>query len=288
MSNILVTGSKGQLGLELASLESNFQNHTFFFTDKSNLDITNFEVVSTFVSKNNIAIVINCAAYTNVDKAEEEPILAAEINHLAVKNLAKIATKQQLKLIHISTDYVFDGDSKIPYTETSETNPQNSYGSSKLKGEQALLSINPSNSVIIRTAWLYSNYGKNFVKTILRISEEKETISVVSDQIGSPTNAHDLASVILQMIPFVKSNGVQIYHYANTGACSWFQFAEEIVKLAKHNAKVLPITSEAFKTPTKRPKFSLLNTAKIQEVFQLTIPHWKESLQQAIKKLIKM
>ncbi|PCH53662.1 MAG: dTDP-4-dehydrorhamnose reductase [Flavobacteriaceae bacterium] len=287
MSNILVTGSKGQLGLELVSLESNFQNYTFFFTDKNNLDITNFEAVSTFVSKNNIAIIINCAAYTNVDKAEEEPDLAAKINYLAVENLAKISKKQHLKLVQISTDYVFDGASKIPYKETSKTKPQNRYGSSKLKGEQALIAINPNNSVIIRTSWLYSNYGKNFVKTILRLSEEKETISVVSDQIGSPTNAHDLAKAILKIVPLVKNKKVQIYHYTNTGECSWFQFAEEIVKQAQNNATVLPITSDAFKTPTKRPKFSLLNTEKIQEVFQLTIPHWKDSLQHCIKKLNK-
>jgi len=287
MSNILVTGSKGQLGLELVSLENYFQNYIFFFTDKSNLDITNFNAVSTFVLENNIAIIINCAAYTNVDKAEEERGLANEINYLAVENLAKIATKQQLKLIHISTDYVFDGASKIPYKESDKTNPQNSYGSSKLKGEQALLTINPNNSAIIRTSWLYSNFGKNFVKTILRISKEKDTISVVSDQIGSPTNAHDLATIILKIVPFLKSKGVQTYHYANAGECSWFQFAEEIVKLAQHNATVLPITSEAFKTPTKRPKFSLLNTEKIQETFQLTIPHWKDSLQYCIERLKK-
>ncbi|WP_372795411.1 dTDP-4-dehydrorhamnose reductase [Lutibacter sp.] len=287
MSNILVTGSKGQLGLELVSLESDFQNYTFFFTDKSNLDITNFEAVSTFVSENNIAIIINCAAYTNVDKAEEEVVLADEINHLAVKNLAKTAKQHHLKLIHISTDYVFDGTSKVPYVETSKTNPQNRYGSSKLKGEQALLTINPDNSAIIRTSWLYSKFGKNFVKTILRLSEEKDTISVVSDQIGSPTNAHDLAQAILQIIPLLKSKGVQTYHYANAGECSWFQFAEEIVKQAQHNCTVLPINSEAFKTQAKRPKFSLLNTEKIQETFQLTIPHWKDSLKKCIEKLNK-
>ncbi|WP_299524608.1 dTDP-4-dehydrorhamnose reductase, partial [uncultured Lutibacter sp.] len=278
---------KGQLGLELVSLESDFQNYTFFFTDKNNLDITNFNAISTFISENNIDIIINCAAYTNVDKAEDELVLANEINYLAVENLAKIAAEHRLKLIHISTDYVFDGASKIPYVEASETKPQNVYGASKLKGEQALLSVNPNNSAIIRTSWLYSNFGKNFVKTILRLSGEKESISVVSDQIGSPTNAHDLATTILQIIPLLKSNGVQTYHYANAGECSWFQFAEEIVKQAKHNCTVVPITSETFKTSTKRPEFSLLNTEKIQETFQLSIPHWKVSLQHCIEKLNK-
>ncbi len=287
MSNLLVTGSKGQLGLELESLENDFQNHTFFFTDKSNLDITNFEAVSTFISTNKITDIINCAAYTNVDKAEDEPVLANEINHLAVENLAKIAKEYCLKLIHISTDYVFDGTSKIPYVETSETNPQNNYGSSKLKGEQALLSVNPSNSAIIRTSWLYSNFGNNFVKTILRLSEEKESISVVSDQIGSPTNAHNLAKAILQIIPFLKNDGVQIYHYANAGECSWFQFAEEVVKLSKNTCKITPTSSSEFNSKAKRPNFSLLNTNKMQRAFELKISHWKVSLKKCVEKINK-
>ncbi|WP_457617955.1 SDR family oxidoreductase, partial [Lutibacter sp.] len=166
MIHVLVTGSKGQLGLELASLKSNFLNYNFFFTDKSQLNITNFKAVSTFILKNKIEVLINCAAYTNVDKAEDEPDLANEINHLAVKNLAEITKKHQLKLIHISTDYVFDGNSSIPYTENESTNPQNVYGITKLNGEKALLKVNPPNAVIIRTAWLYSSFGKNFVKTI--------------------------------------------------------------------------------------------------------------------------
>ena len=287
MNNLLITGSKGQLGLELASLKSDFLNYTFFFTDKSSLDITNFEAVSAFVIKNKISVIINCAAYTNVDKAEEEAVLANEINHLAVKNLAEIAKINSIKLIHISTDYVFDGTSKKPYLETSKTSPQNSYGISKLKGEKALLRVNPKNSVIIRTSWLYSNYGKNFVKTMLRLSHEKESISVVSDQVGSPTNAQDLAKAILQIIPLLKSDGVEIYHYANAGKCSWFQFAEEIIKLSKNECKVIPISYLEFKSKAKRPNFSLLNTEKIQETFQLNIPHWKEALKICIEKLNK-
>jgi len=287
MNNLLITGSKGQLGLELASLKSDFLNYTFFFTDKSSLDITNFEAVSAFVIKNKISVIINCAAYTNVDKAEEEAVLANEINYLAVKNLAQIAKINNIKLIHISTDYVFDGTSKKPYLETSKTSPQNSYGISKLKGEKALLRVNPKNSVIIRTSWLYSNYGKNFVKTMLRLSHEKESISVVSDQVGSPTNAQDLAKAILQIIPLLKRDGVEIYHYANAGKCSWFQFAEEIIKLSKNECKVIPISYLEFKSKAKRPNFSLLNTEKIQETFQLNIPHWKEALKICIEKLNK-
>jgi len=285
MSNLLITGSKGQLGLELASLKSDFSNYTFFFTDKSNLDITNFEAVSTFISANNIDVIINCAAYTNVDKAEEEPELANEINHLSVKNLAEIAKKLQLKLVHISTDYVFEGNSKIPYSEKAITNPQNVYGSSKLKGEEAILKVHPQNSIIIRTSWLYSKFGKNFVKTMLNLSKEKDSISVVSDQIGTPTNAADLAKTILQIIPLLKSDGVQIYHYANKGACSWFQFAEEIVKLSNNSCKVLPISSVEFNAKSKRPTYSLLNSDKIQQTFKLKIPHWQSSLAACISKL---
>ena len=285
MGNLLITGSKGQLGLELARLESDFSNHTFFLTDKSSLDITNFEAVESFVLKNKITAIINCAAYTNVDKAEDEPKLANEINYLAVKNLAEIAKKNSLKFIHISTDYVFDGSSKTPYIEEDITNPQNIYGTTKLKGENALLAVNPNNSVIIRTSWLYSIFGNNFVKTMLKLTKEKEKISVVSDQIGSPTNAKDLAKAILQVVPLIKNEGVQIYHYANKGECSWFQFAEEIVRLSKIECDVEPISSVKFSAKAKRPNFSLLNTEKIQQTFDLEIPHWKDSLKECIERL---
>ncbi|WP_456420792.1 dTDP-4-dehydrorhamnose reductase [Lutibacter sp.] len=278
MIHVLVTGSKGQLGLELVGLESVFLNYQFFFTDKNQLDITKFKDVSTFILKNKIEVLINCAAYTNVDKAEDEPNLANEINHLAVKNLAEIAKKHQLKLIHISTDYVFDGSSNIPYTEKENTNPKNVYGITKLNGEKALLKVNPPNAVIIRTAWLYSSFGKNFVKTILRLSAEKESISVVSDQIGAPTYANHLAKTILQMLPLMKSNGVQIYHYVNDGKCSWFQFAEEIIKLSKNKCEVIPVSSSTFNSKAKRPNYSLLDTKKIQQEFDVKILHWKDAL----------
>ena len=285
MIHVLVTGSKGQLGLELVGLESVFLNYQFFFTDKNQLDITKFKDVSTFILKNKIEVLINCAAYTNVDKAEDEPNLANEINHLAVRNLAEIAKKHQLKFIHISTDYVFDGNSNIPYTEKENTNPKNVYGITKLNGEKALLKVNPPNAVIIRTAWLYSSFGKNFVKTMLRLSEEKESISVVSDQIGTPTYANYLAKTILQMLPLMKSNGVQIYHYANDGKCTWFQFAEEIIKLSKNKCEVIPVSSSTFNSKAKRPNYSLLDTKKIQQEFDVKIPHWKDALAVCMEQL---
>jgi dTDP-4-dehydrorhamnose reductase len=283
--NILITGSKGQLGLELIDLGHKFPNLNLFCTDKFTLNILNFEETEQYVLKNKIDAIVNCAAYTDVNKAEEEFDMVDEVNHLAVKNLGVIAKKHHLKLIHLSTDYVFDGNSGIPYQETDATNPQTAYGISKLNGEKALLEINPKNSVIIRTSWLYSEFGNNFVKTILKFIKEKESISVVSDQIGSPTYAKDLAQAILQIIPAINNEGVQIYHYANKGTCSWFQFASAIIELAKQNGEVLPIPSSAFKTKAKRPKYSLLDTDKIQHTFNLEIPNWEDSLRECVLKL---
>lgn len=285
--NILITGTNGQLGLELKSLGYKFSNLKLFCTDKHALNILNFEETEQYILKNKIDAIVNCAAYTDVNKAEEEFALADEVNHMAVKNLGLIAKKHQIKLIHLSTDYVFDGNSNIPYTETDATNPQNAYGISKLMGEKALLEINPKNSMIIRTSWLYSEFGNNFVKSILKLSKERESISVVYDQIGSPTYARDLALAILQVISEFENEGIQIYHYANKGLCSWFQFAEEIVKIANYNCDVLPITSEAYKTKVKRPKYSLMNTQKIQLAFNLEIPSWQDALEKCIKEIEK-
>ncbi|MDO9276458.1 MAG: dTDP-4-dehydrorhamnose reductase [Lutibacter sp.] len=283
--NILITGSKGQLGLELVNLGHQFPNLNLFCTDKFSLNILSFEELEQYVLKNKIDAMVNCAAYTDVNKAEDEPEMADEVNHLAVRNLGLIAKKHHLKLIHISTDYVFDGNSEIPYKESDETNPQNAYGVTKLNGEKALLEINPKHSIIIRTSWLYSEFGNNFVKSILKLSKEKESITVVSDQIGSPTYAKDLALAILQIIPAINNSDLQIYHYANKGQCSWFDFASAIVNIANCNCRVLPIPSEAFKTKAKRPKYSLLDTEKIEEAFNLEIPNWEVALKECVLKL---
>lgn len=278
MSNVLVTGSKGQLGLEIVKLRNDFSGFNFFFTDSTNLDITITDSIENYIVNNKIDVIINCAAYTNVDKAEDESELANEINHIAIKKIAEIAKKHQIKLIHISTDYVFDGMSENPYLEKDLTNPQNVYGSSKLKGEKAIQEINPSNSMIIRTSWLYSKFGNNFVKTILRLSQKKNQVSVVNDQTGSPTNGSDLANAILEIIPKIKNDSVELYHYANKGKCSWFHFAKEIIKLSKNECEVVPVSSSEFKSKANRPNFSLLNTDKIQKKFDIVIPHWKDSL----------
>jgi dTDP-4-dehydrorhamnose reductase len=285
MINILITGSKGQLGSELANLETQFSVYNLFLTDKSELNITNKKEVEAFIIKNKISVIINCAAYTNVDKAEEEQNLANEINFSAVKNISEIVEKHQLKLIHISTDYVFDGDSSIPYIERDNTNPQSIYGNSKRLGEEAIIDLNPKNSIIIRTSWLYSSFGNNFVKTMLKLTKEKEEVSVVSDQIGSPTYAYDLAKVILQIIPFIENDKVQVYHYSNDESCSWFQFAQEIAMLSNRTCKIKPISSVDFKAKANRPKYSLLNTEKIKNEFQISIPNWSYSLKECLMKI---
>jgi len=287
MTNIWVTGSLGQLGSEINDLKECFQKFDFFFSDIKDLDIVNYNEVEAFIKLNSISVIINCAAYTNVDGAEDEVDLANAVNCNAVKNLAKIAKKYHLKLVHISTDYVFDGNSKEPYLENAATNPTNVYGLSKLNGENELLRISPLNSIIIRTSWLYSIYGNNFVKTILRLSEEKEQLSVVNDQVGSPTYAKDLAMTILELIPLINNAKVQVYHYSNKGKCSWFEFAEEIVKHSKNKCKLVPVSSETFKSKATRPNFSLLNTKKIESESQITIPDWKESLSRCISRLLK-
>lgn len=283
--NILITGSKGQLGLELISLEHKFPDINLFGTDKSMLNIADFGDMEHYVSKNKISAIVNCAAYTDVNKAEDEIEKADDVNHLAVRNLGLIAKKHNIKLLHLSTDYVFDGNSSIPYKESDATNPQNAYGISKLNGEKALLEINPKNSLIIRTSWLYSEFGNNFVKSMLKLSKEKDSITVVSDQIGSPTYAKDLALAILQIIPAINSDNLQIYHYANKGQCSWFEFASAIMKIAQQNCEILPIPSSAYKTKAKRPKYSLLDTEKIQHTFNLEIPNWEDALRECVLKL---
>ena len=282
--NVLITGSKGQLGLELENLGHQFPDFNLFCTDKFSLNILSFEETEQYVLKNKIDVMVNCAAYTDVNKAEDEFEMADEVNHLAVRNLGLIAKKHHLKLIHISTDYVFDGNSEIPYKESDATNPQNAYGVTKLNGEKALLEINPQHSLIIRTSWLYSEFGNNFVKSMLKLSKEKESITVVSDQIGSPTYAKDLALAILQIIPAINNENIQIYHYANKGQCSWFDFASAIMKIAAQNCEVLPIPSSAYKTKAKRPKYSLLNTDKIQYAFNLEIPNWEDALRECVLK----
>lgn len=278
MHKILVTGSKGQLGSELQDLESTYLAYSFFFTDLEELDITNHDTVKRFINENQITAIINCAAYTAVDKAEEDQELADKINHLAVENFATIAKDKGILLIHVSTDYVFDGTSCQPYKETDTPNPQGVYGKTKLDGELALQKINPANSIIIRTSWVYSSYGNNFMKTMLRLGKERDEIGVVYDQIGSPTYAGDLAKAILDILPQINNDGLELFHYANEGVCSWYDFAKAIFEIEDVQIKVKPLESFQFPLPAKRPFYSVLNKTDIKKTYQLDIPFWKESL----------
>ena len=280
---ILVTGKNGQLGKSIHKIViNNEQTDKFVFTGREELDLSSTDSITSYFNHNNFDIIINCAAHTAVDKAEEEAVLANQINHLAVAQLAQFARIQQAKLIHISTDYVFDGESDKPYTETDATNPINIYGKTKLAGEQTLKEIMPTDAIIIRTSWVYSEYGNNFVKTMLRLGKERDDLNVVSDQIGSPTYATDLAEVILEIINDKdcqdKDRLTEIYHYSNEGEISWYEFAKEIFELAGIQCSVSPITTEQYPTPAKRPKNTLMNKDKIVETFGVNIPDWKESL----------
>lgn len=285
MNNILVTGGNGQLGSELKEITPNFPDYNFFFTDVSDLDITVHDEVRAFIESNNINVIINCAAYTAVDKAESEIELADAINHLAVANFAKIAKAKSIRLIHISTDYIFDGNNNKPYLETDTPNPQSIYGQTKLDGELAMQQINPANSIIIRTSWVYSKFGNNFVKTMLRLAETRDEISVVADQIGSPTNAKDLAETILSLVSKLENTTVEIFHYSNEGICSWYDFAKSIFQKADINIKVNAIESFQYPTPAYRPFYSVLNKFNIKNWLQIEIPYWKDSLTSCLKEI---
>lgn len=281
--NILVTGSGGQLGMELQQLAVFFPDYKFIFADHHTLPIDNKELVDQFFSANEIDHCINAAAYTAVDKAEDEYQLAVKINGTAVGFLADAAFRHNASFIHISTDYVFDGNGDQPYQETDPVNPVNAYGRSKLEGENAAAEFH-KHAIVIRTSWLYSSFGKNFVKTMLRLMESKSEISVVQDQQGSPTYAADLAEVIMQIIASGKAltNG-GVYQFSNEGIISWFDFATEIKNLSGSSCIVNPIPTTAYPTPAARPKYSALDNRKLQTTFGLKGKQWQESLQSCLK-----
>jgi len=282
MTNILVTGSNGQVGSELQALSKNYE-YNFFFTDRTSLDITNKESIKNFTQENSIDIIINAAAYTAVDKAEDDKENADRVNHLATQYLAEVAKEQNIKLIHISTDYVFNGENFKPYTEDDITNPNGVYGATKLKGEKAMQAINPKDSIIIRTSWVYSSFGVNFVKTMLRLGKERDRLGVIFDQVGTPTYARDLAKAILDIIPNIKNKQVEIYNYSNEGVLSWYDFSKEIMRMAKIKCTINPIETKEYPTPAKRPHYSLLNKSKIKKEFNIAIPYWKDSLEECLK-----
>lgn len=277
--NILITGCNGQLGTEMRNLSALHPAHTYFFTDVQELDITNRASVHTYVRDNNIGVIVNCAAYTNVDKAEEDEPTARLINAIAVENLATAGCK----VIHISTDYVFSGNKHIPCKETDSVAPRTAYGRTKYEGEQMLLTANPE-AIIFRTAWLYSPYGNNFVKTMLRYGKEKDELRVVYDQIGTPTYAEDLAKAIYAAIEADQWHP-GIYHFTNEGVCSWYDFTVEILRQAGVPCRVTPILSAEYQYKTPRPHYSVLDKAKVKTTFGITIPYWTDSLQACLKRL---
>jgi len=288
---ILVTGKNGQLGKSIHKIiTGNEKNSEFVFVGREALDLSSQDSIINYFNNNSFDIIINCAAYTAVDKAEKEVELANYINHLAISKIAEISNKQEIKLIHISTDYIFDGISEKAYLESDDPSPLNIYGKSKLAGEVAVCAAMQKNAIIIRTSWLYSEYSNNFVDTILRKAQKFDELSVVSDQFSSPTNASDLAKVIIQIINHKKFRNhdqlTQIYHYSSYGVCSWFEFAREIVELANIDCQVNPIETKDYLTAAKRPKYSFLNTDKIVKGFGLEIPFWKDSLKASIDNLL--
>ncbi|HRN47421.1 MAG TPA: dTDP-4-dehydrorhamnose reductase [Niabella sp.] len=279
---ILVTGANGQLGSEIRRLETNFPEYKFLFTDYEELSIIDEEAVEKFFEENRPDYCINCAAYTAVDKAEEksEQDIVEKLNADAVGYLAKQCSKYHTKFLHISTDYVFDGSSSTPYTEADVPNPVSVYGVTKLRGEE--LALQNTDAIIIRTAWVYSSFGKNFVKTMMRLMQEKTEINVVNDQYGTPTYAADLAAVLLQII---KSGKWQsgIYHYSNDGITTWYHFATAIKSIGEYSCAVNPIPTASFPTPAKRPAYSVLNKSKIKEAYHIQPPHWRDSLVECLK-----
>ncbi len=283
---VLVTGTNGQLGQSLQFISGNYPEINFVFFSSAELDITNLENCKSIFTKYNPTFCINTAAYTAVDKAETEVEKAEQINAIGAQNIAEVCKENNTILIHISTDFVFDGNSNIPYIEKDIPNPSGVYGQTKLEGEIAIQNTWEKH-FIIRTSWVYSQFGNNFMKTMLRLSSERETLSVVNDQIGTPTNAVDLAETILKIIchsELVSESNFGTYNFSNEGQCSWYDFANEIFKQTKIDIDLKPISTEAYPTAAKRPKYSVLDKSKIKEVFGISILDWKTSLYNLLQK----
>jgi dTDP-4-dehydrorhamnose reductase len=286
--NILVTGSNGQLGSEIKDLVSNYASFRFFFMDLPALDICNSSQLDVFFKDKNINTVINCAAYTAVDKAEQDSEIAEKVNATGVLNLVNAVAKVNGKLIHISTDYVFDGNHFLPYKESDSVSPIGVYGETKRAGELFVINSD-TDSIIIRTSWLYSSNGNNFVKTMLRLAKEKENLGVIFDQVGTPTYARDLAKTCLEILcgdssENISKNG-KLYHYSNEGVVSWYDFAISIMELSGENCKVKPIQTKDYPTMAKRPHYSVLNKFKIKTDFKIEIPYWRDSLKDCMTKI---
>ena len=286
MNHILITGANGQLGNCLRDLAAAYQDkYRFFYTDVEELDITDAAAIDRYVSDNQIHVIINAAAYTAVDKAEDDVEMAYKLNRDAVRNLAEVAREHNCLLVHISTDYVFSGEACHPYKEDDTPAPKSVYGASKLAGELAVAESG-CRAIIIRTSWLYSEYGHNFVKTMLKLGSERKEVSVVCDQIGGPTYAGDLAKVIMALVTKDdQQNGVQLYHFANEGTISWYDFAKAIMEIAGNGCQVKSIFTGEYPAKAARPAYSVFNLRKVKEEIGVTIPYWRDSLILIINKL---
>lgn len=285
MNNILVTGANGQLGNEMRRMAGNGSGNRYLFTDVAELDITDLGAVRKYMSGNNISVIVNCAAYTNVDKAEDDAETADLINHKAVVHLAAVCKESGAALIHVSTDYVFQGDGNLPCREDEPTNPLGVYGKTKLAGEKAIENAG-CHYLIFRTAWLYSSFGNNFVKTMRRLTSEREQLSVVFDQVGTPTYAGDLAAFIYYILESGKYQEHEgVYHFSNEGVCSWYDFAREIAALSGNVCDIRPCHSDEFPSKVKRPAFSVLDKTKVKRDFGYRIPYWRDSLDKCVKEL---
>ena len=285
MQTILVTGCNGQLGSEMQVAANRFPSFQYIYTDVAELDICDKNTLDAFVKENAVNIIVNCAAYTAVDKAEDDIELCYKINRDAVKNIGEVASENNLKVVHVSTDYVFDGTNYLPYTEDLPVCPATVYGKSKLEGEQALME-SCGQAVILRTAWLYSSFGNNFVKTMIKLGTERESLNVIFDQVGTPTYAADLADAILCLLSnetFVPG----IYHYSDEGVCSWYDFTKTIHRIANVICNVQPIETKDYPARTPRPHYSVLNKSKIKSTYNISIPHWEESLEKCINLMQK-
>lgn len=283
MMNILVTGANGQLGNEMRRVSANSGNR-YLFTDVNELDITDLDAVRSMMRQEQVDVIVNCAAYTNVDKAEDDFAMADLLNNRAVENLAIAANEADATLVHISTDYVFRGDRNIPCRETWETDPLGIYGKTKLEGERSLIATG-CKYLIFRTAWLYSPFGKNFVKTMRQLTAAKDSLKVVFDQVGTPTYAGDLAALIHKLIEEDLLHHQGIYHFSNEGVCSWYDFAREISELSGNRCDIQPCHSDEFPSRVERPHFSVLDKTKVKETFGIKIPYWKDSLKKCISEL---
>jgi len=280
MNTILITGSHGQLGNEMQQAAISFPAFNFLYTDVEDLDICDKAALSDFVKANKVNIIVNCAAYTAVDKAEDDVALCYKINSDAVRNIGEVASENNLKVVHVSTDYVFDGTNYLPYNEDQPVCPATVYGKSKLAGEQALMET-CKQAVILRTAWLYSSFGNNFVKTMMKLGTDRDSLNVIFDQVGTPTYAADLANTILKVLShetFVPG----IYHFSDEGVCSWYDFTKSIHRIAGITCNVQPIETKDYPARTPRPHYSVLNKAKIKSTYGMVIPHWEESLVRCI------